>query len=97
MAELGPGSAELHHHTGVALFACGLDVLISVGEGAEGFSEGFREAGGEAQHCVTREEAAAWLAAHVVPGDRVLLKGSRVARMEDVVTRLRELVAGRTD
>jgi len=97
MAELGNGSEELHRRTGVDLFASGLDVLVSVGEGAEALGRGFREAGGEAHHCVTREEAAAWLAAHAVPGDRVLLKGSRVARMEDVVHRLRELVASRTD
>lgn len=94
MAELGPQSEALHVETGARLAVLGLDLVVAVGEGSAPLAAGCRAAGGAALHLATHAEAARWLAAHAAPGDRVLLKGSRSAGMEEVLACYRRLVAG---
>jgi UDP-N-acetylmuramoyl-tripeptide--D-alanyl-D-alanine ligase len=95
MAELGSGSDELHERTGRQLAALGLELLVTVGAAAEPLHDGFCSAGGTALHFPDRPAAAAWLREHLVAGDRVLIKGSRVARMEQIATDLVEGLSGK--
>jgi UDP-N-acetylmuramoyl-tripeptide--D-alanyl-D-alanine ligase len=91
MLELGPTGPELHAETGAAV--CGrLDLLVAAGELARHFVEGARRAGKDASALAAFSDsaAAAEAAAGLVqPGDAVLVKGSRGARMEKVVEALR--------
>ncbi|MHB8079276.1 MAG: UDP-N-acetylmuramoyl-tripeptide--D-alanyl-D-alanine ligase, partial [Candidatus Krumholzibacteriia bacterium] len=95
MAELGETSAQLHRQTGERLAATGLDELLAIGPGAEGLAEGFAAAApGRARWVATKPEAARWLAAQAGPGDRVLVKGSRSAGMEDILAAWRLAATG---
>ena len=90
MAELGPRSSEIHRQTGRELCADGLDVLVAVGEAAQPLAAGFIAAGGRAFLCASAAEAADWAERHTNPGDRMLVKGSRSAAMDEVVTLLEQ-------
>jgi UDP-N-acetylmuramoyl-tripeptide--D-alanyl-D-alanine ligase len=90
MLELGPTGPELHRETGAKLLGRA-DVVVGVGALGKGFAEGARTAGvaASALHDFADSEAAARaLATLVQPGDAVLVKGSRGARMEKVVEAL---------
>jgi UDP-N-acetylmuramoyl-tripeptide--D-alanyl-D-alanine ligase len=82
MAELGPGSAGYHREIGERAAALGLDMLITVGEEALAYLNAFD---GEHHAVATPEEAGALLEQVVLPGDRVLVKGSRSAGLERVL------------
>jgi UDP-N-acetylmuramoyl-tripeptide--D-alanyl-D-alanine ligase len=82
MAELGPRSLEFHREIGEEAAALGIDVLVAVGEGAVAYSEAFE---GETYFAASPEEAGALLEELAVPGDRVLVKGSRSVGLERVL------------
>jgi len=82
MAELGAGSEGFHREIGAEAAALGIDVLITVGEPALAYGEGFD---GETYAVPTPEEAGALLEEIAQPGDRVLVKGSRSAGLERVL------------
>ena len=82
MAELGDGSAAFHREIGEEAVALGIDVLITVGEEAAGYGEGYA---GETYATGSPEEASALLEEIALPGDRVLVKGSRSAGLERVL------------
>ncbi len=88
MAELGERSAELHRRTGAELLEAGLVGIVVVGSTAEPLARGFAAAGGRADTCADADDAADWLARNSVPGDRILVKGSRSAGLEKVIERL---------
>ncbi len=91
MLELGPTGPLLHAQTGAAV-AAKLDLLVAAGDLARHFVEGARRAGKEASSLAAFSDSAAAAeaaAALVRPGDAVLVKGSRGARMERVVESLR--------
>jgi UDP-N-acetylmuramoyl-tripeptide--D-alanyl-D-alanine ligase len=91
MLELGPSGPELHANTGAAV-AGKLDLLVAAGDLARHFVEGARRGGKEpgALAAFPDSAAAAEAAPSLVrPGDAVLVKGSRGARMEKVVEALR--------
>jgi len=79
MAELGPGSAAYHREIGEAAGVLGIDVLVTVGEEAGGYATDFD---GEAYVTGTPEEAGALLGEIALPGDCVLVKGSRSVGLE---------------
>jgi UDP-N-acetylmuramoyl-tripeptide--D-alanyl-D-alanine ligase len=82
MAELGEGSAGYHREIGERAASLGIDVLVTVGDAALGYIEGF---GGETYSVATPEEAGALLEELARPGDRVLVKGSRSVGLERVL------------
>jgi UDP-N-acetylmuramoyl-tripeptide--D-alanyl-D-alanine ligase len=90
MLELGKAGPELHRETGAKL-AGRADVVVGVGALGREFAEGARRAGLAAsalRDFADSASAAAEVAAIVKPGDAVLVKGSRGARMEKVVEAL---------
>jgi UDP-N-acetylmuramoyl-tripeptide--D-alanyl-D-alanine ligase len=82
MAELGEGSPDHHRAIGLHAAERGIDVLVPVGDGALGYTEGFA---GETHLAATPEDAGALLEQVARPGDRVLVKGSRSAGLERVL------------
>ncbi len=72
-----PARTRFHREIGELAAALGIDVLVTVGEEALGYAEGF---GGEIHPVATPEEAGALLEEIARPGDRVLVKGSRSRR-----------------
>jgi UDP-N-acetylmuramoyl-tripeptide--D-alanyl-D-alanine ligase len=82
MAELGPDSPRYHREIGAHAAALGIDLLVTVGEGALAYTDGF---GGETHPVATPEEAGALLEELARPGDRVLIKGSRSVGLERVL------------
>jgi UDP-N-acetylmuramoyl-tripeptide--D-alanyl-D-alanine ligase len=80
MGELGDHAANAHLYVG-ALAAQQNLTVVAVGEGAEGIAEG----AGHAPYFSDSNEAAKWLAREAKPGDVVLFKGSRSAKIECVM------------
>ena len=95
MRELGAFSDRYHEEAGRDAAACGLDLLICVGDAAHQIAEGAREVGMDSDGilvCLDAEEAARLLAANTREGDIVLIKGSRVERLERVADEFGRLV-----
>jgi UDP-N-acetylmuramoyl-tripeptide--D-alanyl-D-alanine ligase len=82
MAELGPDSARYHREIGELAAALDIDVLVTVGDAALAYADGFD---GETHAVATPEEAGALLEEVAQPGDRVLVKGSRSVGLERVL------------
>jgi UDP-N-acetylmuramoyl-tripeptide--D-alanyl-D-alanine ligase len=82
MAELGERSAEYHREIGRHASELGIDVLVAVGEPALAYA---REFSGETYTVAKPEDAAALLEDLALPGDRVLVKGSRSVGLERVL------------
>jgi UDP-N-acetylmuramoyl-tripeptide--D-alanyl-D-alanine ligase len=82
MAELGGAAHVFHREIGAEAAALGIDVLITVGRQALDYGPGYD---GETYSVPTPEEAGALLAEIALPGDRVLVKGSRSAGLERVL------------
>ena len=81
MAELGPDGGATTGRSARSPRA-GIDLLVTVGEAALGYAVGF---GGETHAVATPEEAGALLEELALPGDRVLVKGSRSVGLERVL------------
>ncbi len=90
MLELGPREAELHAQVGRHAARRGVDLLIAVGPMAPAYQQGAQGQGTtRVLTCASHAEAAELLARHH-SGGTVLIKGSRGARMENVVNALRQ-------
>jgi UDP-N-acetylmuramoyl-tripeptide--D-alanyl-D-alanine ligase len=93
MLELGDHGPELHRKCGREIAALGVDVLIGVRGLANELVAGAVERSESATRLKsfyeTPEEAAEMLVTGAVPGDVILVKGSRGVRMEKVVERLK--------
>ena len=88
MRELGDESERGHREVGQAAAQYGIDCLIAIGENGALISEAAENAGLEKTVSVaSTTEAAEKLADIAEPGDLVLIKGSRLARTEDVITK----------
>jgi UDP-N-acetylmuramyl pentapeptide synthase len=92
MLELGEASAACHRETARAAVAVRPAVAVFVGpESRHGAEEARRLAGGDVKvvHVDSLDEGGvAAIAARLLPGDHVLLKGSRGSRMERLVQAL---------
>jgi UDP-N-acetylmuramoyl-tripeptide--D-alanyl-D-alanine ligase len=86
MGELGEHSAAGHQRVGEVAAEVGVDALIGVGPECAWTVERAK-AGGVAQvaHVESAQEAVNALKLMAKPGDVVLVKGSRSARMERIV------------
>jgi UDP-N-acetylmuramoyl-tripeptide--D-alanyl-D-alanine ligase len=82
MAELGSDSARYHREIGRLAAALDIDVLVTVGDAALAYADGFD---GETYAVATPQEAGALLEEVARPGDRVLVKGSRSVGLERVL------------
>jgi UDP-N-acetylmuramoyl-tripeptide--D-alanyl-D-alanine ligase len=89
MAELGADSDAIHQQTGRTLAEEKLDCLLTVGPGAFPLAEGYT-GNAEVQRIQDHHEAAQWLLANTVEGDRILIKGSRSSAMEKILHLLQE-------
>jgi UDP-N-acetylmuramoyl-tripeptide--D-alanyl-D-alanine ligase len=90
MAELGAEAPEMHRRVGAAA-ADAADIVLIGGAFASDLAAGARDAGIHAHALVPYEDnehAVAWLRANAHAGDVVLLKGSRMYRMEQIVAGL---------
>jgi UDP-N-acetylmuramoyl-tripeptide--D-alanyl-D-alanine ligase len=89
MLELGPITDAAHREMGAAVAASGAAEFIGLGRACRLAVEAAREAGlAESHHAATFEDTVALLLKRLVPGDAVLVKGSRGMRMERVVDAL---------
>lgn len=93
MRELG--ALEKSEHLAVGRYAVeqGTELLATVGEMARDIRTGALEAGlpeNQSASFDNNTEAARWIAARLVPGDTVLIKGSRIMGMESIVELLKE-------
>ena len=82
MAELGDDGPRFHREIGHLADALGIDILITVGELALPYADSF---GGDLHQVGDAEEAGALLEEIALPGDRVLVKGSRSVGLEKVL------------
>jgi UDP-N-acetylmuramoyl-tripeptide--D-alanyl-D-alanine ligase len=86
MSELGQESDRGHREVGECAAELGIDLLIAVGPVGASIARAAEKAGLEKSHWVdVPEQAAEFLATIVSPGDLILVKGSRSARMERVL------------
>lgn len=92
MAELGDEAPLLHRQLGNEIVTlCGADLLIACGQYAGDVVAAARAAGmptARAIPCRTPEETLPYLGQAILPGDVVLVKGSRALAMERVVEAL---------
>ena len=92
MAELGETAEEEHRKLGSETAEAGVDFILSVGDMAAPITDGLGLNGGrEARHFESHAACAAFLKEHVKEGDLVLVKGSRSAAMERVLTEFEKL------
>ncbi len=90
MRELGDKSDSGHRDVGETAAALKVDHLIAIGNVAATIAEAAKQAGLENSYVVaSTSEAAELLAELAAPGDLVLIKGSRLARTEQVIETFR--------
>jgi UDP-N-acetylmuramoyl-tripeptide--D-alanyl-D-alanine ligase len=88
MGELGDYAQEGYQRTGAAAGKLA-DILVTVGSETSGISSAAREAGLSRIHETSDTASAARMLSQLAkPGDIVLLKGSRSARMETIFQHL---------
>jgi UDP-N-acetylmuramoyl-tripeptide--D-alanyl-D-alanine ligase len=93
MAELGEDSVALHKEIGREAALLGIDRVVFVGSFGPSFAEGFVSAGGNAASLMLAEDKeAAWkvMSPEVGSFGTILVKGSRVMRMEVLADRIVE-------
>ena len=91
MAELGRDAAQHHRAVGAAAAGCGLSALYCGGEFADEIAHGATGAGMPAANVSTfadNREISDRLRRTLSAGDCVLLKGSRVQKMEEILSGL---------
>lgn len=77
MRELGEQSQAEHEAIGEQAAGLGLDLVLSIGQGAQGAAQKFDDLGGASHEVDDVAEAKAFLVDQLQPGDVVLLKSSR--------------------
>jgi UDP-N-acetylmuramoyl-tripeptide--D-alanyl-D-alanine ligase len=86
MRELGDESERGHREVGETAAALKIDQLITIGNTAAAIADAARRAGLRKTAILSStSEAAELLNEIAAPGDLILIKGSRVARTEEVI------------
>jgi len=95
MGELGTEAVRYHEETGFKVGRCSPSLFIAVGAHGDDYARGALAAGLPAQSIalVETHQEAADLLTRLAPGTRVLVKGSRSARMELVLEALERAIA----
>ncbi len=86
MGELGTHEESEHRLLGERVVEMGIDTLVTVGERASLINEGAASLTGENLNFKDHGAAAEYLRSHATAGDLLLVKGSRAAGMEQVIT-----------
>jgi len=89
MAELGPDARALHQDVGECAREHGIDRMITVGPGCEGYADGFGEG---TEPCLTHDQAVESVVRAKNTPLTVLVKGSRSSAMDRVVEGIKEKV-----
>ncbi|MBG87028.1 MAG: hypothetical protein CMO80_09040 [Verrucomicrobiales bacterium] len=90
MAELGSGGDDAHREAGRRAAECGIDILFAVGSMAYCYAGGARSAGATViSEYDNAADAGNALLRAMRPGDLVLIKASRSARLERISTMIR--------
>ena len=93
MAELGQKSPELHQQVGINMVKNGVEIMLGLGgEEIESYIGGWKKGGGSlksAKQFTELDELLNAFKQELKPGDVVLVKGSRSARMEQFVENIR--------
>ena len=89
MAELGEGALALHSDVGAHARALGIERLLAVGAGSEGYVQGF---GTNAEQVQSHEQAMEAILGGRQGSTTVLVKGSRSSAMECVVEGIQKKV-----
>ena len=93
MAELGQKSPELHQQVGINMVKNGVEIMLGLGgEEIESYIGGWKKGGGSlksAKQFTELDELLNAFKQELKPGDVVLVKGSRSARMERFVENIR--------
>lgn len=89
MAELGPEARALHREVGEYAREQGIERLITVGPGCEGYADGYGE---RTEPCQTHEQAVDSVVKAKNTPSTVLVKGSRSSAMDRVVEGIKEKV-----
>lgn len=89
MAELGPEARALHREVGEYAREQGIERLITVGPGCEGYADGYGE---RTEPCQTHEQAVDSVVKAKNTPATVLVKGSRSSAMDRVVEGIKEKV-----
>ena len=97
--ELGARAESLHRQVGGWAAAAEIDKLMITGEFADAVASGAADAGMNRDDIFTgsRDEILDALKASLHPGDWVLIKGSRGARMDTIVEGLKEWAGVKED
>ncbi len=90
MAELGEAAGDFHRELGLNASTSGVDVLIAVGEFARNVASGAQggPSGTKVFEFETIDDACAKLPGLLMEGDTILVKGSRSAGLERIVSQL---------
>ena len=84
MLELGVHAAEEHAALGDLAATVGIDLVVAVGPHSVAIAERARHGGVDTLTAIDCDEASVLVAAHVRPGDTVLVKASRAVGLESV-------------
>ena len=91
MLELGPTGPNFHYEVGKQIAQSSTNLLVTVGEGGLEIGRGAQEAGfpsKKSEHFKTAEQATDFLIDQIVPGDFLLVKGSRRVAMDKIVKQI---------
>jgi UDP-N-acetylmuramoyl-tripeptide--D-alanyl-D-alanine ligase len=98
MLELGQKSTELHRALGEKL-PPSINILITVGEQAKFIASGAINAGKKSEDIITckdHQEAYNKLVDILKNGDKILVKGSRLMKLEEIITKLKDYYGNKT-
>ncbi|HYF82038.1 MAG TPA: UDP-N-acetylmuramoyl-tripeptide--D-alanyl-D-alanine ligase [Clostridia bacterium] len=93
MLELGDASEGEHYNIGAYAAEIGVDIIVAIGNFSDAVKKGAEDSGMSKNNLyafLVKDEAASTLDKIIRPGDVVLVKGSRVMKMENIVDLLRE-------
>jgi UDP-N-acetylmuramoyl-tripeptide--D-alanyl-D-alanine ligase len=98
MLELGSESERLHREVGSMLAASGIDLLIGIGGHTRSAVEEAIASGMDSDSALffeTKSDARRYLATGILEGDAILIKGSRLAGLEEISKFIKSAVEGR--